>query len=119
MSPIMRNLISHAIRWSVFVVSLWLTCSFSANASILQKQFVGDTALTRVSYGPLPIYQYSDSLFLSGRLLVRGTEYQVDAINREFVLTKLLAITDTLTIRFNSLPVWVVNNYAPVVPNVE
>ncbi len=109
-------------RWLqlVFFFSLILiSVSPSVFASVTKTEFIGEQIPKRISYGARPIFGFSDSLFINGRLLERGKEYLVDDANRQFVLQITPNQNDTFSVRYTPFPAWVVASYNSVIPSVE
>ncbi len=101
----------------VGAVIFLLVCPLGA---AVERRFVGEEIPSRFTVGGSGIFTGSDSLFLNGRLLERGKDYVYRKAERMFDLSSLSAgSADTLTIRYEPLPRWLLRSYGRTVPPIS
>lgn len=99
---------------------LFLLITFQA--SLIQArtitEYIGAEIPRQITVPSAGIYIDSDTLYMNGRPLARGTEYRYSSVDRTFVLEIDAAETDTLTVIYSEVPAWVGRTYGREIPEV-
>ncbi len=88
----------------------------SSLAGVARTRFIGRDIPQELII-PVPFFTDSDSLYLNGRLLIRGVEYRVGKNVRSVDLSNLeVDENDTLLITYHELPPWIPNTFGQPLP---
>ncbi|MCK4633000.1 MAG: hypothetical protein KAT79_06985, partial [candidate division Zixibacteria bacterium] len=106
-----------ACRAGIFAVVVVSATSLHARTVVT---LTGENIPASYAVGSQLIFDQSDSLYLSGRLLTRGEDYLLDVRRGVFDLSSLATTSvDTLIIIYRKVPSWALGSFGNTVPDVS